>query len=321
MRSIRSIVLAGVAVTAFAGVAAESSGAAVGVLPSWSWQHWTPTWNKTTYDARIIKLLPSSVLRKTGFKAAPRLSPATVSHFPFRSMAMADYAEPVGNQGGVASCAAWAIVYGMGGWWANKRHRVGFAGSQWFNPMSVYAPVSGYKNVDTSASDILNYATWNKPSPNGVGMTKASDYSVNEFDFTHHPTRAEKSAAITFKFSGWHSLFSSDPDTDTNATGDNKINAMKNEINAGRPFVLAIRVYSDFKDGKWTNNANIYSRRNWGSDKALGWHAMLVVGYDIDGIRVENSWGTGWGDMGYKTLSWNYVKTDTWNAVAADGLH
>ena len=321
MGRIRSLLLAVLAATAFTGVAAESSAAAVGGPPSWSWQYWTPTWNQSAFDKRIIKLLPVTAFKKEPRKAARTFSAAAIARFPVRIMTMADYAEPVGNQGGVGSCTAWATIYGMGGWWANKLHKVGYAGSDWFNPMSGYAPVSGYKNVGTSLPAMADYATWNKAVPNGVGMTKASDYTVNEFDFTHHPTIGEKFAAIPFKFSSYHVVFSSDPDTDTTAMRNNKVNAMKNEIDQGRPFVILIRLYSDFQDGTWVMNTNVYSRRNGASDKVIGWHAMFVLGYDANGIRVQNSWGTGWGDNGYKTLSWNYLKSDIWGAVAADGLH
>ncbi|MCX6394060.1 MAG: C1 family peptidase [Solirubrobacterales bacterium] len=321
MRSIRSIVLIGVAVTAFTGVAAESSGAAVGGPPSWSWQYWTPTWNQSVFDKRIIKFLPAAAFKREPRKAAPTFSATAIARFPVRNMTMADYAEPVGNQGGVGSCTAWAVVYGMGGWWANKLHKLGYSGSDWFNPMSVYAPVGGYKDVGINLWTVADYATWGKAVPNGVGMTKASDYSVNEFDFTHHPTLGEKFAAIPFKFSNYRNLYSSDPDTDTSAVRNNKVNAIKNEINSGRPLVIAIRLHSDFVDSSWVNNSSAYSRRNGASDKVLGWHAMFVLGYDADGIRVENSWGTGWGDNGYKTLSWSYVKSDIRDATAADGLH
>lgn len=40
---------------------------------------------------------------------------------------------------------------------------------------------------------------------------------------------------------------------------------------------------------------------------SVGGHAMLAVGYDATGVRVVNSWGTGFGDEGFCTLSWDYM--------------
>ena len=35
-----------------------------------------------------------------------------------------------------------------------------------------------------------------------------------------------------------------------------------------------------------------------------GYHAVTALGYDAGGVRVENQWGTYWGDGGWATLSW-----------------
>lgn len=39
----------------------------------------------------------------------------------------------------------------------------------------------------------------------------------------------------------------------------------------------------------------------------VGGHAMLIVGYDAEGVLVANSWGTSWGQDGFGRLSWNYI--------------
>lgn len=39
----------------------------------------------------------------------------------------------------------------------------------------------------------------------------------------------------------------------------------------------------------------------------VGGHAMLAIGYDATGVRVVNSWGTGFGEDGFCTLSWDYM--------------
>ena len=48
------------------------------------------------------------------------------------------------------------------------------------------------------------------------------------------------------------------------------------------------------------------------SEKVLGGHAVLAVGYDdaIQRFIVMNSWGTGWGMRGFFTMPYAYL-TDT----------
>jgi len=46
-------------------------------------------------------------------------------------------------------------------------------------------------------------------------------------------------------------------------------------------------------------------------DKAQprGGHAVLLCGYDMEGVYIQNSWGTNWGHYGFAVLSWKqYVK-------------
>lgn len=41
----------------------------------------------------------------------------------------------------------------------------------------------------------------------------------------------------------------------------------------------------------------------------LGGHAVLVCGYDVDGVYIQNSWGTGWGIHGFAIVPWKKVST------------
>jgi C1A family cysteine protease len=45
------------------------------------------------------------------------------------------------------------------------------------------------------------------------------------------------------------------------------------------------------------------------SERAIGGHAVMAVGYDDATQRflVRNSWGTGWGLAGYFTLPYTYL--------------
>src|SRR3954447_2253172 len=39
----------------------------------------------------------------------------------------------------------------------------------------------------------------------------------------------------------------------------------------------------------------------------LGGHMIAAYGYDQTGVKIANSWGTGWGRAGWATLSWDFV--------------
>ena len=93
----------------------------------------------------------------------------------------------------------------------------------------------------------------------------------------------------------------------------------------GFPFVFGFTVYESFesqtvaKSGK----ANIPSAR----ERALGGHAVLAVGYDDKQKRlmVRNSWGPAWGQKGYFTMPYAYVKNrdlsdDFWSIRRGEGM-
>ena len=47
------------------------------------------------------------------------------------------------------------------------------------------------------------------------------------------------------------------------------------------------------------------------SERSVGGHAVLAVGYDDrkEHVIVRNSWGAGWGDKGYCYLPYRYITT------------
>jgi len=64
-------------------------------------------------------------------------------------------------------------------------------------------------------------------------------------------------------------------------------------------------------------------------ERTLGGHAVCVISYNDKNKRVafKNSWGTGWGNKGYGSVSYEYVRkyfVDMWVAkdiaVTADML-
>ena len=85
------------------------------------------------------------------------------------------------------------------------------------------------------------------------------------------------------------------------------LNQMKGCLASGYPFVFGFTVYQSFesKEVATTGQAPMPTS----SEKSVGGHAVMVVGYDDSQQRfiVRNSWGTGWGMAGYFTLPYSYL--------------
>ena len=108
----------------------------------------------------------------------PASVPATVDLTPF--------APPAGNQGGVNSCAAWAVDYTALGYWENKQ---GIAGGR-LAPMYTYSQLVHGVNTGTYIDDHLTIATQQ-------GVDNRTDYSQGDYDYTNLPTARRPSTPCT----------------------------------------------------------------------------------------------------------------------------
>ena len=117
----------------------------------------------------------------------PASVPATVDLTPF--------APPAGNQGGVNSCAAWAVDYTALGYWENKQ---GIAGGR-LAPMYTYSQLVHGVNTGTYIDDHLTIATQQ-------GVDNRTDYSQGDYDYTNLPTAQETLNAVHWQLSGFTDL-------------------------------------------------------------------------------------------------------------------
>jgi C1A family cysteine protease len=97
----------------------------------------------------------------------------------------------------------------------------------------------------------------------------------------------------------------------------NDLNTMKTSLANGYPFVVGIQVYSSFESLYVRKTGNVPMPSP--TDKYLGGHAIVCVGYD-DTKKVwimRNSWGSSWGINGYFYLPYAYLTSnlasDLWN--------
>jgi C1A family cysteine protease len=90
----------------------------------------------------------------------------------------------------------------------------------------------------------------------------------------------------------------------------------------GLPFAFGFSVYSSIWDSAVFSTGHIPFPGV--TDRLEGGHAVMAVGYEDDEDRfiIRNSWGTDWGQGGYGTLPYEYVRQniadDFWVLVTGE---
>jgi C1A family cysteine protease len=86
------------------------------------------------------------------------------------------------------------------------------------------------------------------------------------------------------------------------------LSQLKGCLAAGYPFVFGFSVYESFESETVTRTGKV-PMPDGSSEKLLGGHAVLAVGYDDakQCFIVRNSWGTGWAIKGYCTFPYAYL--------------
>ncbi len=216
------------------------------------------------------------------------------------------WATAIGDQGQVGSCVSWAIAHGMLGWYLNK------AGTpQSFAPMYLYSQINvgGARGQDWGSypADALKVVL-------SQGNDVRSSYYQGDYDWVSQPTDAERNSAKRFKYENIKAnvLFARAP-YGSSGTPDN-VNALKQALANGQPVAIAFIVRPGFDSLNNNNNVD-----NDVSGQSRGLHEVLALGYNDQGLLIQNSWGTGWGKAGWGRLSWNKVQHDVYEAMVGEG--
>jgi hypothetical protein len=241
---------------------------------------------------------PAAGLRSLATLAAPAITlPAAVD--------LTRYAEKVGDQGSVNSCASWAIGYAMMGWFARSQGHTGAP----YAPMYAYSQVDGGRDNGSAPTDVLEVL---RTQGIDTAAHYAKKHAQSTLDWRHQPSVAERTAAAANKITGWVTLYNT-----YSAPGSLAVTALKRTLASGRPVALGITVYSRFMNAYGPGSV-VTSGGKLGA--SLGYHEVLALGYDSRGVRIENSWGTSWGDRGYAILDWNYIAQHSFEAETISGL-
>tara|TARA_R110001599_G_scaffold174976_1_gene366959 strand:- start:5397 stop:6239 length:843 start_codon:yes stop_codon:yes gene_type:complete len=95
---------------------------------------------------------------------------------------------------------------------------------------------------------------------------------------------------------------------------------LKNAIYNDGPCLISVPVYgkivlSSSKKPKYRTDVDMWQKKN-GYQK-VGGHAMTVVGWDLNGFIIRNSWGPSWGNRGHCNFPFNAWgrQYEVWSAV------
>lgn len=144
-------------------------------------------------------------------------------------------------------------------------------------------------------NEILN-ALINSTAPAPKSMFQLGDWGIIDPEPTSNDNEA--------------TTFSSNPDK------EKFLKRIKNFIASGQPVGIVIQEYNDYYN--WYNQSSESVMNSAPGDLNAGYHCMVIVGYDDTlayaangkmsagqgAIRIQNSWGTGFGDGGYFWMSY-----------------
>lgn len=194
----------------------------------------------------------------------------------------------VQNQGGEASCAAFAIAHAARSvdyFYKTNATSYSNAGNI-FSPEFVYnqtkAGDCGSGTGVTTALDFLK--------TNGVCTWQSMPYSSSN-GCSLMPTSLQTSEAANYKIASYSKIITSDK------------TAMKSMIDNKKAVIITVAV-----DNSFTSALSGFIWKAYTGSPGFS-HALVICGYDDskNAYKVMNSWGTSWGDGGYSWIDYDFL--------------
>ncbi|WP_426683700.1 C1 family peptidase [Xanthomonas translucens pv. undulosa] len=197
-----------------------------------------------------------------------------------------------GDQKQVGSCASWATAHTLAGWYAKfTGHKV-----TKFAPMYLYTQVNGGEDNGSTLEAPLDVAL-------AQGIDTERHYFQGNYDYLTPPTQEEHANAAKYKQPFQYQVIFEDGSD--KGGGRPLIQQIKAALAHSTPVAIGFWVRQGFKSLTPTNTVDYDD-----SSPILGGHAVIALGYDEEGLVIENSWGTGWGDKGFGKIAWSVVAKD-----------
>lgn len=204
------------------------------------------------------------------------------------------------GQGSPGSCIAWSFAYGLGSYTANVTQNWGIN-----NPDNLISPAFIYEFVLNEQQKSCPSGTEGKLylkylAQNGAVSLTTAPYNANCADLNN--TNLNDPPNADFRIGSWTYISPTDRDL------------IKQTLAAGQAVAFAGHLYEGF--GELTGSDVYYGSGPFEKNKTTGklvGHGMLLIGYDdtqgdpsqgLGAYRIQNSFGTSWGDSGYLWMSY-----------------
>lgn len=207
---------------------------------------------------------------------------------------------PVGDQGAIGSCVAWAVGYATASQTANSLYQWGFNSTDTIaSPAWLYGRTLEVERRQSSCGDGTYPAdALNILMQEGCASWTTVPYNDRQCFFNLSGYQTE-----SFRIGSYQAI---KPATDHNM--------IKSSLAAGKPVIIAVMLNQDFGNYR----TGVY--RSNPSSGGMGGHAMVIVGYD-DGrgaYKIMNSWGTGWGEGGFCWWAYKDIAEYLWEAYTVE---
>jgi C1A family cysteine protease len=193
---------------------------------------------------------------------------------------------PVENQGQLGSCTANALVGNL----EFLERKAGHTATNLSRLFIYYNERAMEGTIGEDAGAMIRDGVKSLVK-RGVCSEKLWPYKIGKF--TQKPAPACYKQAADHQVTSYHRIIG--------------MQQMKQCLAEGYPFVFGFSVYEAFESEQVarTGKLNLPKR----SEKQLGGHAVVAVGYDEPAKRVlvRNSWGADWGMKGYFTMPYDYI--------------
>ncbi len=207
---------------------------------------------------------------------------------------------PVGDQGRLGSCSAWATAYAARSYYTETlEHRDIKEPANLPSPNYVFHLARGGGRVcqGSSFDDVVKVLR--------RGALSLAEYAYSDACVPPAPPQLV-ARARDFRVRGLNRVDISRPDD------------AKGQLARSTPVIIAFYASTPFINFRGASTfTEAAMPRN---DKKAGWHAMTLVGYDErrQAFRLINSWSPRWGDHGYAWISYDLLRTHIRGAYTLD---